>query len=95
MYAVMPLIPAPVRLSFKCTPEEFAELIERPGVIPAPYMARAYWVALETIEALPRTDIKRLLNQSYGLVISKLSKKAQSWLGKPAKKAKSSSRPHL
>ncbi len=41
MYAGMPLSPARIQLSFKCTPEEFAELIERPGIIPAPYAARA------------------------------------------------------
>ena len=27
-----------------CTPEMFAELIEREGIIPAPYLARAMWV---------------------------------------------------
>jgi len=30
----------PHQLAFKCTPESFAELVERPGIIPAPYMAR-------------------------------------------------------
>ena len=37
MFAVTPLEPARVWLSLKCEAEEFAELIERPGVIPAPY----------------------------------------------------------
>lgn len=41
MFAVAPLEPAEVWLSFKCSDEEFAELIERPGIIPAPYLARA------------------------------------------------------
>src|SRR5271165_3196773 len=31
LFAVTPLEPAPVQLSFKCTPEMFAELCERPG----------------------------------------------------------------
>src|SRR5262249_18727497 len=35
------------RVSFKCTPEDFAELIERDGIIRAPYMARNHWVSLE------------------------------------------------
>ena len=34
----------PHTLAFKCTPEMFAELIEREGIIPAPYMARNMWV---------------------------------------------------
>src|SRR5450759_4324763 len=48
MYAVAPLEPAPVVLSFKCSPENFAELTERPGIIPAPYMARAQWAVSYT-----------------------------------------------
>jgi predicted DNA-binding protein (MmcQ/YjbR family) len=40
MYAVMALDPGPHVLSFKCSPEDFAELTERPGIIPAPYLAR-------------------------------------------------------
>ena len=50
LFAVTPLEPAPMRLSFKASPENFAELCERPGIIPAPYMARAQWVALAGTE---------------------------------------------
>jgi predicted DNA-binding protein (MmcQ/YjbR family) len=88
MYAGMPLSPARIRLSFKCTPEEFAELIERPGIIPAPYAARAHWVALETWDALPRAEIRRLVSLSYQLVFAKLTKKAQTELRKPVKSRK-------
>src|SRR5258707_658930 len=52
MFAVTPLEPAPVCLSFKASPENFAELTERPNIIPAPYLARAQWVALQTRDAL-------------------------------------------
>jgi predicted DNA-binding protein (MmcQ/YjbR family) len=82
MYAGMPLSPGRVRLSFKCTPEEFAELTERPGIIPAPYAARAHWVALESMDALPRAEIKRLVRRSYDLVFAKLTKKLQAELSK-------------
>lgn len=81
MFAVAPTEPAPVSLSFKCTLEEFAELTEHPGVIPAPYLARAHWVALQTEDALPRAEIKRLLRQSYDLVFAGLTKKMQAALG--------------
>jgi predicted DNA-binding protein (MmcQ/YjbR family) len=80
MYAVLPLEPAPVWLSFKCTNEEFAALVDQPGVIPAPYLARAKWVALETEGALRPAEIKRLLRQSYDLVLSKLPKKTREAL---------------
>jgi predicted DNA-binding protein (MmcQ/YjbR family) len=77
MFAGAPLSPARIALSFKSTPEEFAELVERPGVIPAPYMARAYWVALETHDALPPAEIKLRLTRSYELVFAKLPKRTQ------------------
>jgi predicted DNA-binding protein (MmcQ/YjbR family) len=86
MYAVVVLAPGhKVVMSFKCTPEVFAELVERPGVIPAPYSARSHWVALEREDALPRTEIKRLIRCSYDLVIAKLPKKKQAELAKGAK----------
>ena len=68
MFAVAPLEVAPVCLSFKCTPENFAELCERPGIIPAPYMARAQWVALESPNAIPDEELRMLLGESYWLV---------------------------
>ncbi len=88
MFAGAPLSPARIALSFKCTPEEFAELVERPGVIPAPYMARAYWVALEKHDALPAAEIKRRLTRSYELVFAKLPKKTQLQFSPAALKAK-------
>ena len=83
MFAVTVLEPAPVCLSFKCSPENFAELTERPGIIPAPYMARAQWVALETREALASEELAQLLRQSYELVFAKLPKKIQADLSAP------------
>jgi predicted DNA-binding protein (MmcQ/YjbR family) len=80
MFAVMPTEPAPVWLSFKCSPEGFAELVERPGIIPAPYMARAHWVALESEDAIVRMELQELLKRAYELVFSKLSKKMQAAL---------------
>ena len=80
MYAVVALEPGDHWLSFKCTLEDFGELVELAGIIPAPYMARAHWVSLETGDALPRREIKRLLRQAYELVFAKLPKKTQAAL---------------
>ena len=80
MFAVAPLEVAPVRLSFKCTPENFLELCERPGIIPAPYMARAQWVALETLNAVSESELRDLLMQSYQLVWQRLPKKRREAL---------------
>ena len=96
LFAVTPLEPAPVRLSFKCTPEMFAELCERPGVRPAPYMARAQWVALEQLNTLPDAELRELLAESYRLVWERLPKKRQQELSGakavPAAVARSASR---
>jgi len=89
MFAASALSPEGHRMSFKCTPEEFAELVERPSVVPAPYCARMFWVALETEDALPRAEVKQLLTRAYQLVFAKLPKKTQAELSsKPAKKKK-------
>jgi predicted DNA-binding protein (MmcQ/YjbR family) len=88
MYAATGLEPGPVWLSFKCTPENFAELTERPGIVPAPYVARYHWVALETEDAIPAAELKRRIGESYELVLGKLPKKVQATLraGTPVKK---------
>jgi predicted DNA-binding protein (MmcQ/YjbR family) len=82
MFAVLALEPGEHLCSFKCTPEEFAELTERPGVVPAPYLARAHWIALQAEDALPRAEIKRLLRGAYDQVVEKLPKKARAALAR-------------
>jgi len=73
----------PHQLSFKCTPEGFAELIERPGLRPAPYLARAMWVQKVELgeqlgAALELGELERLIRQSYELVRVKLPKRTRS-----------------
>ena len=80
IFAVTVLEPAKVWLSFKCSPENFAELTERAGIIPAPYLARAQWVALETRDALVKQELAALLRESYELVLAKLPKKTRDAL---------------
>ena len=80
MFTVVGLEPDVCVISFKCTPEEFAELTERPGIIPAPYAARYKWVALEKFDALPDDELKLYIKRSYSLVFEKLPKKLQSQL---------------
>jgi len=91
MFAVTPLEPAPVCLSFKASPENFAELTERPNIIPAPYLARAQWVALQTGDALSPDELARLLRESYDLVFAKLPRKTRDAVSRakpPAAKAR-------
>ena len=74
MFATVDLAP-PHSMAFKCTPESFAELVERPGIIPAPYAARHMWVMDQKLgEALERGEVEALLKTSYDLVVAKLPK---------------------
>ena len=95
MFAVTPLEPAPVCLSFKASPESFAELTERPNIIPAPYLARAQWVALQTRDALPPEELARLLRDSYDMVFARLPKKTRDAIAnaKPAERKARSKKP--
>jgi predicted DNA-binding protein (MmcQ/YjbR family) len=91
IHAVTVLHPAKIWLCFKVSPEKFAELTERPGIIPAPYLARAKWVALETKDALSSDELVILLRESYDMVVAKLPKKTREALasGKPPARRKS------
>src|SRR5277367_2718294 len=81
IFAHLVLDPAPpVWLSFKATPENFYELTERQNIIPAPYMARASYVALQTRDALSAEELASLLRESYELVVAKLPKKTRELL---------------
>jgi predicted DNA-binding protein (MmcQ/YjbR family) len=80
MFVCMGLDPGS-RYSFKCSEETFYELTEVQGVYPAPYLARAHWVQIDPAECrLSRSEIERLIRQSYGLVVAKLPKKTQKAL---------------
>ena len=69
---------APNVMSFKCDDEQVAELCEREGIIPAPYMARAKWVALERWDTLDDRELKRLIEHAYALIKLKLPRKTQA-----------------
>jgi predicted DNA-binding protein (MmcQ/YjbR family) len=67
------------KLSFKVEDERFLELTDRPGIIPAPYMARNMWVTVLPAK-LPRAELEGMIRRSYELVRAKLTKKVQAQL---------------
>jgi predicted DNA-binding protein (MmcQ/YjbR family) len=67
--------------SFKVDDERFLELTGVPGVIPAPYLARAKWVQVKAGHALTATDLDALVCRSHALVAGGLTKKLQRELG--------------
>ena len=87
MFAVLGL--DQVRLTFKCTPEAFAELIERQDIRPSPYLGRYHWVMLDRLDAVPNDELKDLIRQSYEMVAAKApTRKAPSPSRNKKKKAK-------
>jgi predicted DNA-binding protein (MmcQ/YjbR family) len=89
MFAVAATEPsARHQLAFKCSDESFAELVEREGIDPAPYLARAKWVALETFDALSDREIAERIGDAYQLVRAKLTKTAQAALASGGAAAK-------
>ncbi len=73
MFAVMGL--DRVRFTFKCTPEIFAELIEREDIHRAPYVGRYNWVILDRLDALRKVELEDLIRQSYEMVAANAPKK--------------------
>ena len=77
MFAVTRVESGAGGISFKVEDERFLELTDRPGIIPAPYLARVKWVYVENLSLFAETEAAALLRRSYELVFAKLSKKMQ------------------
>ena len=69
-----PVEPPKVAMSFKCDDETFAALVEREGAMPAPYMAKHKWVALEQFDTLPDAELRTLIARAYDIVTAKAVK---------------------
>jgi predicted DNA-binding protein (MmcQ/YjbR family) len=67
-------------LSFAAGPERYAELLEIDGVLPAPYLARAHWVALQHWRVFSSGELRDLLESARCLVYDKLTRKTRSLL---------------
>lgn len=64
-------------LSLKSDPEKFEELIEREGIIPAPYLARNKWISIQRSANIKASELKDLIRTSYNLVFAKLPRKVR------------------
>jgi predicted DNA-binding protein (MmcQ/YjbR family) len=66
------------RMCFKCTPESFAELIEREDIRPAPYVGRYKWVMLNRLDAVGWDELRQLIQTSYDMVSAKATRAKKS-----------------
>jgi len=70
-------------MSFSAGPERFHELLENDGVVPAPYMARIHWVALERWSAIPHKELEALLRAARDMTYEKLPQRTKEVLALP------------
>jgi predicted DNA-binding protein (MmcQ/YjbR family) len=68
------------RVCFKCPPEHYEALSRSEGFRPAPYLARAKWVALDDPGILTPAETRAYLKRAHA-VIAALPKKKQAELG--------------
>lgn len=71
-------------MSFAAGPEGSAELLEIDGIFPAPYLARAHWIAMERWDVLRKSDLETRLRSARELIEAKLPKRTLDVLAMPA-----------
>ena len=67
-------------LGFKVDKELFLGFCDRPGIQPAPYLARAQWIRMEPPYPLGDQELRELLTRSHQLVVGKLPKRQRMGL---------------
>jgi predicted DNA-binding protein (MmcQ/YjbR family) len=80
MFALLSLNSEPARINLKCDPELAIELREEyPQIIPGYHMSKKHWNTI-VCENLNKEFISAQIDNSYYLILSSLSKKAQQEL---------------
>ena len=70
-------------VSYSAGAERFAELVEREGIVPAPYMARIHWVAAERWDVLRNAEWESELRAAHAITLAKLPKGVREVLAMP------------
>lgn len=65
------------KLAFKVDDDLFLGFTDRPGIRPAPYLARARWVAMETPYPMAADELEAVLARAHQLVALRLPKYRQ------------------
>jgi len=69
------------RLCFKCAPEHYDALSRSEGFRPAPYLARAKWVALDDPRVLSPAETRAYLKRAHAVIAGALPRKKRAELG--------------
>lgn len=85
MFALVSQGEAIPRVTLKCIPEDGAMLVDQyESVVPGYYMNKKHWITISLVDELPKGLLEALANESYDLVVSKLTKKDKASLKKLA-----------
>jgi len=80
IFALVPFEADGAVISLKSTQQQAAELLEREGILRAPYLGRYHWIALETWEALSDRELRELIAESHRLVFAGLPARVRKQL---------------
>ncbi len=70
-------------ISYAAGPERYSELLETEGIIPAPYMARIYWVAVERWDVFRTTEWEQELHAAHQITFNKLPPRTHAAIAMP------------
>ena len=62
------------KISFKCSDLAYSILTEQSGIVPAPYLARAKWVQVESADAMSDDDLRAYIDAAYTIIMGKLTR---------------------
>jgi predicted DNA-binding protein (MmcQ/YjbR family) len=75
-------------IAFCAGQERYSELLEREGIFPAPYLARAHWVAVERWDIFRPAEWKEELTAAHAIVAARLPRKTRDILAMPLREQK-------
>jgi predicted DNA-binding protein (MmcQ/YjbR family) len=75
-------------ISYAAGPQRYSELLEIEGIIPAPYMARIYWVAVERWNTFRTAEWEQELSAAHALTFNKLPPRTRAVLAMPPTRQK-------
>ncbi len=79
MFALLSLDDVPPRVNLKCDPDLALELRDRfEQVRPGYHMNKRHWNTVELERGLPDTELKKMIDHSYDLVVKALPRAAQA-----------------
>jgi len=70
-------------ISYAAGPERYSDLLETEGIIPAPYMARIFWVAVERWDVLRTPEWEQELGAAHTITFNKLPPRTRTTLAMP------------